>query len=316
MIHTIGRKIRNHQQEVVSTIKLMDVEERFDIYFSRFFGLFFAKWGKALSMSPTQVSLLSLFVGIPGGILFYYQDQPVIVAYGCLLVTLAGVLDSADGQLARLTGTSSELGRKIDVIIDTFVFIACYWGGALYHFDYYGWWIIIIGHVAGYLHSAKSANYDFYKTEYIYYLTGFDQAKIPTVEEVKERGPGKGFWGKVLYYLEIDYIRKQSQTKPRKQEARDVFEREAFGENAEWFKKKYQALNQSLMFWWAWICGTNVHRSLMMIFALIGRFDIYIFVCIGTYFPMLILNYFQTKRDNEILDSIAQLKSSEVEAAV
>ena len=124
-----------HYQEVLSSIKEMDVEETFDLYFSRFFGLFFAKWGKAMHLNPTHISFLSLSAGIPGGILLYWQSEIWIVAIGCFLISLAGVLDSADGQLARMTGSSTEFGRMVDGTIDNMVFMACYFAGFLSFLD-------------------------------------------------------------------------------------------------------------------------------------------------------------------------------------
>ncbi|MBV6645844.1 MAG: CDP-alcohol phosphatidyltransferase family protein, partial [Cyclobacteriaceae bacterium] len=118
--------IRKHYSEVLSTIKLIDIEERFDLVFSRFFGLFFAKAALRLRMTPTDVSIASLAVGLMGGGLLYFQESWVITLSGSILITIAGVLDSADGQLARMSGQSTDLGRIIDGLIDNLVFLACY----------------------------------------------------------------------------------------------------------------------------------------------------------------------------------------------
>ena len=116
--------LRRHYEQVMSTIKMMDIEERFDLYFSRFFGLFFAKLGRKWHLTPTQISIVSLLIGVVGGGLLYYQDRLEITLTAMVLITLAGVLDSADGQLARMTGQSTEFGRIVDGVIDNLVFVA------------------------------------------------------------------------------------------------------------------------------------------------------------------------------------------------
>ena len=115
-----------HMAEVKETIKLVDVEEKYDIYFSRFFGLFFAKWGKALNLHPDHVTLLSLATGIFGAFFLYYQDNLIYASIAGVFIILSGVLDSADGQLARLTKKSTEAGRVLDGTVDTIVFLSLY----------------------------------------------------------------------------------------------------------------------------------------------------------------------------------------------
>ncbi|MEQ9008440.1 MAG: hypothetical protein RLP12_11185, partial [Ekhidna sp.] len=97
MLGYLKRRYRNHQDQVLSTIKLIDVEERYDIYFSRFYGLYFAKVGRWLGLTPTHVSLISLMIGIVGGAMLYYQNSTLIIAIAGFLIVWAGVLDSADG---------------------------------------------------------------------------------------------------------------------------------------------------------------------------------------------------------------------------
>ena len=67
--------INNISAEVQSSVRLVAVEERFDLYFSRPFGLIFAKIAAKMQATPTQVSILSLITGVIGGIFFLWQDQ-------------------------------------------------------------------------------------------------------------------------------------------------------------------------------------------------------------------------------------------------
>ena len=121
-----------------STIKTIEVEEKFDLIFSRPLGYVFAVISKWCYLTPTQVSLLSMSTGIVAGYCFYFQNDIGMVGWGCFWIVLAGVLDSADGQLARMTQKSSHLGMIIDGFVDNVVYISAYLGGLFYLLLSYG----------------------------------------------------------------------------------------------------------------------------------------------------------------------------------
>lgn len=288
------------------SIKLMAIEETFDIYFSRFFGHYFALWAKNLMMTPNAVSVASLIVGLIAGVFFFFQDNALLISLGCVLITISGVLDSADGQLARMTKQVSDLGRKIDAIIDTFVFVACYTGGSFYFLIHgYGFWILPLALIAGYFHSVKSGVYEFYKTEFLYYTFKSDHFRIPFTDELEKPAESESIWARALYLLEIDYIRKQAIYHGRSKEKRQRFERLAFDEITE-FAKKYAQTNTKIMTWWAIVCGTNTHRTAIMIFSLFGRLDLYFYFSIITFFPMLLIVKKQKKLDNNLLQDYSK----------
>lgn len=301
------RKIRDDFRAMFSTIKSPETEEVFDIYFSRFFGYYFALLSKAVSLTPNQVSLLSLFVGMVAGVFFFFQNEPELVLVGCFLITVAGLLDSADGQLARMTGMASELGRKIDVIIDTFVFVACYAGGALYFVDEYGLWIFPLAIAAGWCHSIKSGVYEYYKTEFLYYKYRTIDYRIPHLDEVVPDMTLKSFWRKLLFNLEKDYIGKQAFFKGRKRLDRNQFEKWSQSNSGDQFFEIYRKDHLRMLTWWAIVGGTNVHRTALMIFSLFGHMDYYFWFSIVTFIPMFIIRYFQLKQDQMTLHNV-QLK--------
>lgn len=301
MLNKVFSKISGDFKIILSSIKLMEIEETFDIYFSRFFGYYFAVLGRKLSMSPNQMSVASLVVGVIAGALFYFQDQLPIILIACLMITISGVLDSADGQLARMTGQVSDLGRKIDAIIDTFVFVACYTGGSFYYFfGDYSLWIVPLAMLAGYFHSVKSGVYEFYKTEFLYYTFRSDHFRIPYVDELKKPEKEEGFWMKLLYYLELDYIRKQAMFHGRSRKMREKFETYTRSQH-EKFVSAYSLTNTRIMTWWALVCGTNTHRTAIMFFSVLGRLDLYFYFSIITFFPMYLIIWKQKKLDAQLL---------------
>lgn len=289
---------KKHYQEVLSTIKLIDTEERFDLYFSRYFGLIFAKMAKAISATPTQVSILSLFVGVYGGYLLYFQDQLQMTLWGSALVTLAGVLDSSDGQLARMTGQSTDLGRIIDGLIDNFVFVACYLAAAFYFLPTYGYWIFALAVTAGYIHSTKAALYEFYKSEYGYLVGKSDSAFIPlTIADLKPKAKEGNWISRMLYVTYTDYTKKQLKLSTRTPAFRELLRNKR---DAPGFNEAYRAHNLTMLSWWAWVGGTNVHRTLIMLGCILAMADLYFIIAIVSVIPAIIVNQMQRRADKKL----------------
>jgi phosphatidylglycerophosphate synthase len=293
----LTNRIKIDFEAAYKSIKLPEVEEWFDIYFSRFFGYYLARLSLWLGLSAHQVSIISLITGSIAGVLFYYQDNLILILWACFFITISGLFDSADGQLARMTQTSSDLGRKVDAIIDTVVFIVCYVSASLYFHQYHGWYIYPVAVLAGWLHSIKSSVYEFYKSEFVFYIKQSTGQRIAYLDEVKANPDRKGLWNGFLYYVELDYTRKQAYFISRNRATRLIFEKWAFGENQEKFRDLYRRHNQSIMTWWALVCGTNVHRTAIMVCSLFGRMDVYFVFAIVTYLPMILVNRQQKRND-------------------
>lgn len=88
-----------------------EIEDRADVHFFRPIGSFVARGARASSISPIGLTVIGMLIGIAGGALLY-DERFGLVAFALLI--LHGVVDSADGQLARLTGRTSELGHILD----------------------------------------------------------------------------------------------------------------------------------------------------------------------------------------------------------
>ena len=118
-------KLADDLNKIKSSLKMREVEEVYDIYFSRFLGYYLARVAARMKLTPTNVTVLSMVSGMIGGGLYFWTGHLWVAVIASLMITLAGLLDSADGQLARMTGQSTAFGRVLDGVADTFVFIAC-----------------------------------------------------------------------------------------------------------------------------------------------------------------------------------------------
>lgn len=107
------------------------IEEPVNYYFNRPLAdvlvRFFAKY---TPVTPNQVTFAAIIVGVAAGFLLTPGINPWLFA-GALLFQFSQILDCVDGQLARLTGNSSDFGRLLDGAGDYIVAIAI-WGGTIY----------------------------------------------------------------------------------------------------------------------------------------------------------------------------------------
>ena len=105
--------------------KAYEIEERIAVYFHRPAGLIIALAARAAGLSPMAVTIVAGATGIAGGALL---ADAALAPAGFGLIVLHGILDSSDGQLARMTGQTSELGRVLDGVAGYVTHIAIYAG--------------------------------------------------------------------------------------------------------------------------------------------------------------------------------------------
>jgi len=102
-----------------ASLKPLEVEEPIDIYVHRPLAYVLARAVYPLPVSPDAITALSIVAGI-GSALALLASFPHHLQVGGLLLFVSAVLDCADGQLARMRGTSSMFGRMLDGVADLF----------------------------------------------------------------------------------------------------------------------------------------------------------------------------------------------------
>ena len=138
------------KQDVQHTYKSNDTEEWLDRVFTRPIGYLWAKFFERLGVHPNIVTVLSIVIGITSAFFFLHgswrtegRTGLVLNVIGILLMMWANFYDSADGQLARMTGKKTQLGRILDGAASIIIFIPVYcalvWRCYQYHSMEFQW---------------------------------------------------------------------------------------------------------------------------------------------------------------------------------
>jgi CDP-alcohol phosphatidyltransferase-like enzyme len=183
------------------------IEEWIDLRFFRPAGLRLARALAPTAVTPNQVTVWGMLVGVLAGHLFYYSSRTVNLI-GVALFIVSDIFDSADGQLARMRGTSSRLGRLLDGSGDSVRFISLY-GHLLVRLLHaeWGWSAVLLIAIAGWSHSLQSAAVDFVRNAFLEVAEG-EGGELDLPEDAPAGGAsGLSRFGARLYR---DYVRRQA----------------------------------------------------------------------------------------------------------
>ncbi len=99
-----------------------------------------------VGVTPNQVTTLSLFLGLAAAGLYGWGNRDL----GAVLFIASTLLDHVDGELARLTGTTSRFGHYYDHVTGGVCYVVLFVGIGigLRHGDL-GGWAILMGILAG-----------------------------------------------------------------------------------------------------------------------------------------------------------------------
>jgi CDP-alcohol phosphatidyltransferase-like enzyme len=150
------------------------VEEWVDLHFFRPIGVRIARALQPTRVSPDQVTLWSLIIGLAAGHCFVYAS-PWVNVLGFALFIVSDLFDSADGQLARLRGTSTRFGRILDGLSDNARFVNLYAHVVVRLVHHDGWSVVAaltLALLAGASHSWQSAAIDCIRHAYLELGTG------------------------------------------------------------------------------------------------------------------------------------------------
>lgn len=212
--------------EYRASLKSSDTEEHIDLAFYRPVGFAWACLFRKLHISPNAVTIASIFIGIAAGICFYPTLLWVNVV-GMLLLIWANSYDSADGQLARLTGQFSRLGRILDGAAGDFWFISIYVAIVLRtvhtpesYFGTHPWLMWLIAIAAGLCHAKQAATADYYRQFHLFFLKGSAGSELDSSDQLRADLKAARGTRRIILATYLNYTRQQEQFTPAMQRLR------------------------------------------------------------------------------------------------
>lgn len=202
----------------LSSLKSLETENYIDRVFYRPVGFRIAWSLRRSGITPNTITVISIVVGMMGAWLFYYESIGMTLL-GIAGLVAANILDCVDGQLARLTGIKSKIGRILDGMAGDLWFITLYIAISLRMYDTTGEWLFFV--VAGLSmlsHLTQAALTDLYKTFHLWVIGGRNGKEFESYETVKAKvnAMPAGF-SKLLSRIYSYYTLMQAKLSPRLQ---------------------------------------------------------------------------------------------------
>ena len=234
------------KETVSKTLKSSETEDWFDYHVVRPMGYLWAKLFAKLGMHPNTVTIISMIIGAASCFFFahgsYHYEQCAglwLNIIGILLLFWAYVYDCTDGQLARMTGKKSKLGRILDGAAGYAWYIPIY-AALIYrfynHHDLeFGWLGIadsntatLVATLVAFALAAVSGiiclagqqrTADYYIQVHLFFLKGEKGAELDNSVKQKEiydqMGPETSFIERLIQKTYITYTKQQERRTPQ-----------------------------------------------------------------------------------------------------
>lgn len=269
-------------EEIKSTYKSDDTEEWLDKVWTRPIGYRWALFFKHLKIHPNTVTILSMILGAGSAFFFahgsYRTEGMSGLGYNVvaiLLLAWANFYDSADGQLARMTGQKTKLGRILDGAASEVWFIPIYLGLVYRFYIHHGLefrllgiedngqntWIatsilfVLVLYSGFGCHGRQCGLADYYRQVHLFFLKGESGSELDTSaqqQKIYDETPWKGnFLWKVFLKSYTGYTKKQEAETPCFQLLMNRL-REKYGatENVpQSFRDQFRTLSLPMMKW-------------------------------------------------------------------
>ncbi len=172
-------------KEYEASLKSIETENFVDRIFYRPIGFRIAKALRNTGVTPNMITVISIFVGAAAGF-FFYKTDIVYNIIGILFLIMANILDCVDGQLARLTGIKSKIGRILDGFAGDIWFASIYIGFALRLSEQTGcYWFFALAVMSGMSHLFQANITDYYKTLHLYFISKDKGAEFQSIEQIE-----------------------------------------------------------------------------------------------------------------------------------
>ena len=215
------------------SFKSEDTEEWLDVHFTRPIGLVFALLWNKLGIHPNVITIVSIFLGVGAGWMFHYTDLQHNIC-GVILLMFANFCDSTDGQMARITGKKTLIGRMLDGFSGDLWFFSIYlgiivrlWSQNIPGTDHqWGIWAFVLCAYASLaLHSKQASLADYYRQIHLFFLLGKEGSELDNYKQQRahyESLPKSDLLGRTFFFNYANYCKSQEQRTP---EFQKFFER-------------------------------------------------------------------------------------------
>lgn len=211
-------------------MKSRDVESDFELYVTRTPGYLWAMLFQRLHVHPIAVTLMGIVIGAASAIFFYYDDLRLNLI-GMLMLIWANWYDCADGQLARMTGQRTLIGRILDGFAGDVWFFFIYLAILLRLWPEWGIGIFLLEAWAGlYCHTRQCALGDYYRNIHLWAVYGREGSELDSSDRQRQRmqslrWDSKDWFEKLYLFFYTRYTRSQEQQTPAFQRLRPLFEK-------------------------------------------------------------------------------------------
>jgi CDP-alcohol phosphatidyltransferase len=291
VVAKLGEFELNWKKLFARSLKPVETEEPLDLFIYRPLSFLLVMVLRPLPISPNAITALSMAAGVAAGVFFGTATRTGILC-GSLLLLLSNILDCADGQLARVRGTSSRLGKTLDGLADIVVCLSATAGiccALVRSSDVSAWvWILYsIGMIAS--RFLQIHLFDFFKNELIFYTIPEYHETLESLESLRaqRRALRKAAGQKVreillsayiVFYATqaavlrlvlpsryrgyLDWYRNNPQVPQTEKEA---------------MRRNYRHYNRLLVRGWSLI-GASGHTTVLILAPLFGRLDLALWI--------------------------------------
>ena len=127
-VHNVSA-VRAAEKSLLKQQKL-NYTQLMDVWFNSLFSIRISSWLVKTPLTPNQLTLLGLTLGVLAG-WFFAQGDYISGILGGLVLVFSGIWDCCDGDVARLKFMESDYGEYLDTMCDNIINILTFIGIAI-----------------------------------------------------------------------------------------------------------------------------------------------------------------------------------------
>ncbi len=276
--------------EYKKSLKMIEVEEIFDLFFYRPLAFFIVKTIYRTNITPNQLTLAAISMGVIAGF-FYSQGSSEAAIIGALFFLMFNIFDCSDGQLARLKRNGTYTGRIIDGVADYIASISVFLGIGIGFSNSFAnptlFWILLV--LTGISNTFHAILVDYYRNRYLDYVLERKSTLEESLDEFRKEYNSlknqKGKWfDRLIISLYLRYSYFQNKITSKKS-------------NEKFFKatpQEYSEKNNKIIRLWV-LLGPTSQVTAVIVFSFFLRFDLFFGLILLGFNFLAIVNYILQK---------------------